>query len=122
MAKALEKVFAPALDWMAVRYTSYVGNVLKKYGLRYEDLYDPLLNQDVDEALRRLPAEEVMGRNQRLKRASDVSLKRAYLPEDLQKLQTPFLPYLQDALTQVEAENAEKAALDTSTSYDRQIP
>ncbi len=49
----------------------------------------------MDEALRRLPAEEVMGRNQRLKRASDVSLKRAYLPADLQKLQTPFLPYLQ---------------------------
>jgi Ubiquinol-cytochrome C reductase complex 14kD subunit len=51
--------------------------------------------QDVEEALQRLPAEEVMGRNQRLKRASDVSLKRAYLPEELQKLQTPFLSYLQ---------------------------
>lgn len=28
----------------------------------------------------------------------------------------------QDALAQVEAENAEKAALDTSKAYDRQIP
>lgn len=48
----------------------------------------------MEEALRRLPAEEVMARNQRLKRASDVSLKRAYLPDELQQLQTPFLPYI----------------------------
>jgi hypothetical protein len=50
--------------------------------------------QDVDEALKRLPQEEVDARNQRLKRASDVSLKKAYLPKDLQAVQTPFKPYM----------------------------
>lgn len=30
---------------MALRYSAQVGNTLRKYGLRYEDLYDPLLNQ-----------------------------------------------------------------------------
>ena len=50
--------------------------------------------QDVDEALKRLPQEEVDARNQRLKRASDCSLKKAYLPEELQAVQTPYRSYL----------------------------
>lgn len=45
LPQALEKLFAPVLDWMAVRYSANVGNTLRKYGLRYEDLYDPTLNQ-----------------------------------------------------------------------------
>ena len=36
---------APLLDWYAPRYQAAVGGALKKHGLRYEDLYDPLLNQ-----------------------------------------------------------------------------
>jgi hypothetical protein len=32
-----------------------VGTELKKYGLRYDDLLDPINNLDVDEAMRRLP-------------------------------------------------------------------
>ena len=48
----------------------------------------------MDEALKRLPQEEVDARNQRLKRASDVSLKKAYLPEELQAVQTPYKSYL----------------------------
>lgn len=35
---------------------------------------------------------------------------------------TPGFVLWQDALAQVEAENAEKAALDTGKTYDRQIP
>jgi hypothetical protein len=39
------KVFDPLLTWAAARYQAAVGPVLVKHGLRYEDLYDPLLNQ-----------------------------------------------------------------------------
>jgi ubiquinol-cytochrome c reductase subunit 7 len=53
-----------------------------------------LPNQDVEEALHRLPKEEIDARNQRLKRGADMSLKRDYLPAELQKLQTPFLFYI----------------------------
>jgi ubiquinol-cytochrome c reductase subunit 7 len=53
-----------------------------------------LPKQDVEEALHRLPKEEVDARNQRLKRGADMSLKRDYLPAELQKLQTPFLFYI----------------------------
>ncbi len=34
-------------------------------------------------------------RNQRLKRASDISLKKEYLPKQLQAVQTPYESYLQ---------------------------
>jgi len=39
---------------------------------------------DIKEALNRLPREIVDARNQRLKRAIDLSMKHEYLPEDLQ--------------------------------------
>lgn len=38
------KLFDPFLTWAARRYQAAVATELKKYGLRYEDLYDPLLN------------------------------------------------------------------------------
>lgn len=55
-------------------------------GLRYDDLYDPMYDLDVKEALNRLPREIVDARNQRLLRAMDLSMKHQYLPEDLQVL------------------------------------
>jgi hypothetical protein len=54
-----------------------------------------VLVQDVDEALKRLPQDEVDARNQRLKRAMDLSLKHEYLSKELQAVQTPFLTYVQ---------------------------
>ncbi len=50
--------------------------------------------QDVDEALKRLPQEEVDARNQRLKRAMDLSLKHVSLEKDMQARQTPYLSYV----------------------------
>ena len=44
-SKTIMRLMAPLLDWAAPRYQAAVGDVLKKHGLRYEDLYDPLLNQ-----------------------------------------------------------------------------
>ena len=40
LSKFLEKPF----EWMALRYQASVGTELRKYGLRYEDLYDPTLD------------------------------------------------------------------------------
>ncbi|KAF6146302.1 hypothetical protein GIB67_008186 [Kingdonia uniflora] len=50
--------------------------------LRYDDLYDPLMDLDIKEALNRLPRKIVKARNQRLKRAMDLSMKRDELPAD----------------------------------------
>lgn len=44
--------------------------------------------------LKRLPQDEVDARNQRLKRAMDLSLKHVYLPKDLQAVQTPYREYI----------------------------
>ena len=55
-------------------------------GLRYDDLYDDMQDLDVKEALTRLPQSVVDARNQRLKRAMDLSLKHSHLPEDLKVL------------------------------------
>ncbi len=61
-------------------------------------LWEPIRSQiglqDVNEALRRLPQEEQDLRLQRLKRAVDCSLKKQYLPKDVQAAQTPYNFYL----------------------------
>lgn len=51
--------------------------------------------KEVAEALRRLPKEVTDARIQRLKRASDLSMKHTYLSEEMQAKQTPFESYLQ---------------------------
>ena len=112
----------PLAAWAARAYRAAVAREVTKYGLRYDDLYDPMLNQDVGAALERLPQDVVDARNQRLKRAMDLSLKRDYLPEPVKALQTPYAHYVKDALLAVEAENEERAALGTGKPYDRQIP
>ena len=101
---------------------SRVANDLKKYGLRYDDLLDPSGNMDVAAAMSRLPQEVLDARNQRLKRALDISLKHTYLPKDLQAKQTPLEPYLRPMLRQVQAEMKERKMLGTKKPYDRQLP
>ncbi|KAM7262210.1 hypothetical protein ACFE04_021287 [Oxalis oulophora] len=54
-----------------------------KFGLRYDDCYDPYYDVDVKEALNRLPREVVDVRHQRSKRAMDLSMKHEYLSEEL---------------------------------------
>lgn len=39
--QGLAKLFDPLVAWMAPRYQAVVAKELRKYGLRYEDLYDP---------------------------------------------------------------------------------
>lgn len=107
---------------MAPRYQAAVGKELRKYGLRYEDLYDPLRDVDVAEALRRLPQEVVDARNQRLKRAMDISMKHTELPKEMQEVQTPFEFYMKDTLDLVKLEAEERAELGSRKPYERQIP
>ncbi|CAM0877054.1 unnamed protein product [Alopecurus aequalis] len=99
-----------------------VSSRLKKYGLRYDDLYDPYFDLDIKEAISRLPQEVVDARIQRLKRAMDLSMKHQYLPDDLQALQTPFRSYLSDMLALVKKEAAERQALGALPLYERTLP
>ncbi|XP_024377497.1 cytochrome b-c1 complex subunit 7-1, mitochondrial isoform X2 [Physcomitrium patens] len=106
--QALQKAFDPIWNWASRRYQAAVAKELKKY--------------DIKEALSRLPQEEVDLRNQRLKRAMDYSMKHQYLPKELQAKQTPYEPYLQDALQLVKEERREHAELGSDLPYTRSLP
>ncbi|XP_051134735.1 cytochrome b-c1 complex subunit 7 [Andrographis paniculata] len=112
----------PKRNPLAAIHMKTISNRLRKYGLRHDDLYDPMYDLDVKEALNRLPREIVDARNQRLLRAMDISMKHEYLPENLQAMQTPFRNYLQDMLTLVKRENAERKALGALPLYQRTLP
>ncbi|KAK8918878.1 hypothetical protein KSP39_PZI022037 [Platanthera zijinensis] len=112
----------PRRNPLAAVHQRVISKRLKNYGLRYDDLYDPYYELDIKEALNRLPREIVDARNQRLKRAMDLSMKHQYLPEEMQKLQTPFRSYLQDMLALVKKERVEREALGALPLYQRSIP
>ncbi|CAN1169205.1 Cytochrome b-c1 complex subunit 7-2, mitochondrial [Linum perenne] len=122
MSTFLQSFLDPRKNWFAKQHMKTISNRLRKYGLRYDDLYDPYFDLDVKEALNRLPREIVDARNQRLKRAMDLSMKHEYLPEDLQAMQTPFRSYLKDMLALVKKENAEREALGALPLYQRTFP
>nr|ACZ54008.1 ubiquinol-cytochrome C reductase complex 14kD subunit [Wolffia arrhiza] len=122
MAGFMRWLVDPSRNWLAAQHCKAISRRLRKYGLRYDDLYDPLHDLDIKEALARLPREIVHARNQRLKRAMDLSMKHDYLPEDLQALQTPFRSYLRDMLALVKKEKAEREALGAPPLYQRTIP
>ncbi|CAN1287641.1 Cytochrome b-c1 complex subunit 7-2, mitochondrial [Linum perenne] len=139
MSTFLQSFLDPRKNWFAKQHMKTISNRLRKYGLRYDDLYDPYFDLDVKEALNRLPREIVDARNQRLKRAMDLSMKHEYLPEDLQAMQTPFRSYLKDMLALVSCvgkfdvlsglllllvkkENAEREALGALPLYQRTFP
>ncbi|CAL5440329.1 unnamed protein product [Camellia sinensis] len=123
MASSLMKwLVDPKKNWLAAQHMKSISKRLRRYGLRYDDLFDPYYDLDVKEALNRLPREIVDARNQRLKRAMDLSMKHDYLPEHLQAMQTPYRSYLQDMLALVKRENAEREALGALPLYQRTIP
>jgi len=122
ITKTLNKMVEPVFNWAAKQYQAAVAVELKKYGLRLDDLYDEMYDLDVKEALRRLPLAERDARNQRLKRAMDISMKHTSLPKDLQSLQTPYKHYLQDTLKQIKEEREERKQLGSGMPYNRQIP
>jgi len=119
---SLGKLLDPLIARFAPAYQAAVGKELKKYGLRIEDLYDPENDLDVEEALERLPQDVIDSRNQRLKRAMDLSVKHSELPKDLQDKQTPFAFYMKDTLAKIQLENDERDLLDASRPNERHIP
>ncbi|CAN6308830.1 unnamed protein product, partial [Urochloa humidicola] len=129
-ATAMSKMMSALSNWLvnprrnplARLHMHSVSSRLRKYGLRYDDLYDPYFDLDIKEALGRLPREVVDARIQRLKRAMDLSMKHQYLPEDVQAVQTPFRGYLSDMLALVKKESAEREALGALPLYQRTIP
>ncbi|XP_031371897.1 cytochrome b-c1 complex subunit 7-2-like [Punica granatum] len=122
MSSLLKSFVDPKKNWLAALHMKTLSRRLRKYGLRYDDLYDPYYDLDVKETLNRLPTEIVDARNQRLKRAMDLSMKHEYLPENLQAMQTPFRGYLKDMLALVKKERAEREALGALPLYQRTIP
>ncbi|KAF5748208.1 cytochrome b-c1 complex subunit 7-2-like [Tripterygium wilfordii] len=122
MSSFLQKIVDPKKNPLAKMHMKAVSTRLRRYGLRYDDLYDPYYDLDIKEALNRLPREIVDARHQRLKRAIDLSMKHQYLAEDLQAKQTPFRSYLQDMLALVKSERAEREALGALPLYQRTLP
>ncbi|OVA00507.1 Cytochrome b-c1 complex subunit 7 [Macleaya cordata] len=123
MASSLLQSFInPSKNWFAAQHMKAISKRLRKYGLRYDDLYDPMYDLDIKEALARLPREVVDARNQRIKRAMDLSMKHEYLPDDLQARQTPFRSYLKEMLALVKREREEREALGALPLYQRTIP
>ncbi|KAL2455556.1 Cytochrome b-c1 complex subunit 7-2 [Abeliophyllum distichum] len=85
MASSLSRwLVDPNRNPLAAIHKKTISTCLRKYGLRYDDLYDPMYDLDVKEAMNWLPREIVDARNQRLKRALDLSMKHEYLPKELQ--------------------------------------
>lgn len=96
--------------------------LLAKYAERWPLTLHHHITQDAREALRRLGPEVEIQRNQRLKRALDLSMKHVDLDPKIQKVQTPFNNYLHGMLEQVKMENAERQEVGTPTPYNRQLP
>ncbi|ONK65473.1 uncharacterized protein A4U43_C07F37470 [Asparagus officinalis] len=115
-------ILNPRRNPLAAMHRNAVATRLKKYGLRYDDLHDPMEDLDIKEALNRLPREIVDARHQRIKRAMDLSMKHEYLPQELQALQTPFRSYLQPMLALVKKERAEREALGALPLFQRTLP
>ncbi|CAE6164137.1 unnamed protein product [Arabidopsis lyrata] len=122
MASLLKSFIDPKKNFLARMHMKAISTRLRRYGLRYDDLYDQYYSMDIKEAMNRLPREVVDARNQRLKRAMDLSMKHEYLPKDLQAVQTPFRGYLQDMLALVERESKEREALGALPLYQRTLP
>ena len=79
----------------------------QKLGLRREDLYMED-RPEVQEAIRRLPEEEQYERLFRLKRALDLSMKKAILPLDQWTTPEQDILYLKPYILQVQKEMKEK--------------
>jgi hypothetical protein len=66
---ALVRAFEPFLGWAARRYQAAVADHLIKYGLRYEDLLDP-----INDLVRRCGVMAVAGMSTMLTHAVDLPL------------------------------------------------
>ncbi|KAL6837972.1 putative ubiquinol-cytochrome C reductase complex 14kD subunit [Trichoderma camerunense] len=104
----LVKALTPAANW----YAGASG--YRQLGLRYDDLLEEE-NEAVQIALKRLSAKESYERVYRIRRSVQCSYTHKLLPKDQWTKPEEDVPYLRSILAQVEAELAEKDALDSMT-------
>lgn len=91
----------------ALAYQGSVAAELRRYGLRYDDLLNEF-DDDVKEALAKLPPHEKEMRYKRLKRAIDLDVKSTYLPENLQEDVDVWNPYLTERVEKLKEKRMEQ--------------
>ncbi|KAG6008029.1 Cytochrome b-c1 complex subunit 7 [Claviceps pusilla] len=108
----LAKMVMPAANW----YANAAG--YKKLGLRYDDLHEEE-REATQIALRRLSPKESYDRIYRIRRSVQCSYQHKLLPQDQWTKSEEDTPYLSEIINQVEAELAEKDALDSMSVAKR---
>ncbi|CAI6097802.1 hypothetical protein V2G26_009169 [Clonostachys chloroleuca] len=104
----LSRILKPVASW-------YVGaSGYRKLGLRYDDLMEEE-RESVQIALKRLSSKESYDRIYRIRRAVQCSYQHKLLPKSEWTKPEEDVSYLQPIIEQVEAEIAEKDALDTAS-------
>ncbi|KAJ4160038.1 uncharacterized protein LMH87_007971 [Akanthomyces muscarius] len=104
----LTKMLMPAATW----YANAAG--YRKLGLRFDDLLEEE-REAVQIAIRRLSSQESYDRIYRIRRATQCSYQHKLLPKEDWTTAEEDTPYLRNIIAQVEAELAEKDALDSMT-------
>ncbi|KAK5044960.1 hypothetical protein LTR84_010332 [Exophiala bonariae] len=107
------------LSWMkpfAEWYANAAG--YRRLGLRFDDLI-PEENDTVQLALKRLPPKEAYDRVFRLRRAFQCSLAHQLLPVEEQTKPEDDVRYLSPIIQAIEAENKERADLESMTVKPR---
>ncbi|KAK2593896.1 Cytochrome b-c1 complex subunit 7, mitochondrial [Conoideocrella luteorostrata] len=108
----LANMVMPAANW----YANAAG--YKKLGLRYDDLMEEE-RESTQLALKRLSPKESYDRIYRIRRSVQCSYQHKLLPKDQWTKAEEDKPYLTDIINQVEAELAEKDALDSMSVIKR---
>lgn len=90
-------------------YQKTVSKSFGMYGLKYDDaLVDTAA---VQTALHWIQGDEYQARTKRIARAADCSLKRGYLPDEIQAIQRPLDFYLNEKVVEAEKLAEERANL-----------
>ena len=103
----LSAAFTSPLLFAATVYQASVHQSLKKYGLQYEDIIIAE-HPDYQTALKYIPHDEYVGRQRRIRRAIDISLKHEYLPAEIQALQTPGKVYMAEEMEKARKRREER--------------
>lgn len=101
-------LFNTVMGVAAKQYQKMLGARLAAAGLRYDDLL--IETDDVLKALDRIPPQELVERERRIKRAFDLSAKRKPLPTEYAPTNV-FQPYLFDQVQNAKNEREEREIL-----------
>ncbi|KAJ6000773.1 hypothetical protein N7481_001182 [Penicillium waksmanii] len=104
----LKRWMTPLANW----YTDAAG--YRKLGLKFDDLI-PEESENVQKAIKRLPAKEAYDRVFRIRRAFQCSISHTLLPANEQIKPEEDVEYLSPIIRAVEQEAKERAELETLT-------